>query len=932
MPQDKPSRKRVLWWTCSRTVAHCGFLLAYLANGILSLVAASLLFLLFSREVPFPGFLTKALETNLETEGVRQEIESIQFDSRGRILLNGIRLYSKSYSEPLVIIDQALIKLDLHALFFGKVRAVGIWISDGNLLSPSVVSPTGIPREVLSDLSGFIRLAGGGIKIENVRFNSGKVKAMITGSVQLPERKVTTEPQPGLSAAIEELIRQIPGIIRIQDSITSLEAPIARIEVAPNRNEGYDAKVHLMATGYTGSYGTTVRGLNATVLIKTHRGKVSSIEAAGKIDSGERTGPMDVSSVLFRGHWNQLPTKQNPYPDKFEIGIGRLTGYKVTLRNITLSGNSAADARFAFQASSLFGREPIAIWGAVTPKTGSGVIALDGRAGSDWLEQASEIIGSDVTYYADLSARPIYRANVTIGPGWSWSKAEFEGMATNFLVRGVRLDDAYVRGYVTPSGISVDQIEISQGKTNASIIYQDTFATRDYRFLVRGAMRPLAISAWFRPWWEEFWTDFDVPEKGGACDLSIQGNWLGFKQTLVTGHVDAKKLAIKSVRFDRVRANIFIRQHYFDIYDATATRPEGMIKGEFQLLFKSGEKLPIEQHYSADSTIDLKSAAMIFGEGGAKMLEPYVYETPPKVVVNGVVLRNGAEWNTDISIEIDTDKPFEYKEFPLETLRAKVRILNDRVELPMIKATYADGTLSAEALADDGILSFDASLKDAAFQDAITTFGNYTRRNKLKLEGQLTGDSFAGQNPDGRLNIALKAEGGLGDFNSYNGEGRFDISGAELGKIHLFGVLSAAIQSTILRFSTLRFTKASSNFQVDQNEVFFPDLVITGPLAAIKGKGSYDIPTRNLDFQTRLFPFEHGGLPVFTILDTVLNPFSYFFEIKMTGSLASPKVRVKLGGSENTRPFATKETAPDDSEVFDENQTDSNQRDSKRRD
>ena len=914
MLEKKTPKRSVFWWTCGRTLSHCGFLVAYLVNGILSVVAASLLFVLFSSEVPVPGFLIKALEANLEAEGLGQKVKSIQFDLGGRILFNGIRLYSKSYDDPLAVIDQALVTIDLPALLFGKIRAAAIEISDGTLLSPSVVSPSGLPREVLSNLSGSIRLTGGGVKVENVRFTAGTAQAVITGSGHLPERKKSTEPGPGLSAAIAELVRQIPGILRIQNSMTAWESPIVRIRVAPNRNQGYDADAHLLAEGYRGPDGTTFRRLDATVALITHRGRIKSIDAAGRIASIQRTGLASASSVVFQTRWNHLPTRQDPYPDKLEIGIGQLSGYEATLRNISLVGRSTGYGALAFRSSSIFGREPIAIEGSVTPENGAAIIGVEGRAGSDWLDRVSEIIGSDVTYYADLSTRPVYRARVTLGPDWAWSKAEFEGLASNFVARGVRLDSAYARGQVTPAGVAVDQIEIRQGQTKAALSYQDIFATRNYRFLVRGTMRPHGISSWFGPWWEKFWSDFEVPENGGYCDLSIHGNWFGTQKTLVTGRVDADSIAVKSVKFDHVEGKIFIRPHFFDIYDATATRSEGSIAGNFQLLFKPGEKLPIEQHFSADSSIDLKSAAVIFGDAGVEMLAPYEYDTPPEVAFDGTVLRTGDEWNTNISIAIDTDAPFRYESFPLESLRTRVRVLNKRVELPTIAATYAGGALSAEALVDNGILTFDASLKDADFQDALTLFGNYTRRNDPAPLEATTEERFEDRNPGGRLDISLKAEGNLGDFASYSGVGRFDVTEAELGKIHLFGVLSAALQSTRFRFGTLRFTEASSPYQVNRNEVFFPNLEVTGPLAAIKSEGSYDIPTGDLDFQARFYPFNRGELPLFAILDTVLIPFSTFFEIRMTGSLASPKMSVSLGGAENTRPFATEEPVPTESQ------------------
>ena len=114
MPPEKRPGKHVFWWTCGRTLSHCGFLVAYLVNGILLVAAGSLLFTLFSSSVPVPRFVIMALEANLAAEGLGQKIETIEFDFGGRTLLKGIQLFSSSYEEPLALIDQALVRIDVH--------------------------------------------------------------------------------------------------------------------------------------------------------------------------------------------------------------------------------------------------------------------------------------------------------------------------------------------------------------------------------------------------------------------------------------------------------------------------------------------------------------------------------------------------------------------------------------------------------------------------------------------------------------------------------------------------------------------------------------------------------------------------------------------------------------------------------------------------
>ncbi|RKX30810.1 MAG: hypothetical protein DRP71_14445 [Verrucomicrobia bacterium] len=908
MPQEKPPRRHVFWWTVGHALSHCGFLVAYLVNGILAVVAGSMLFLLFARDVPVPQFVVQALQANLATEGLSQHIGSIQFDSGGRILLNDIRLYSGDYEQPLVRIDHALVGLDLPAMLFGNIRASSLSISNGRLLSPSAVSPSGLPGEVLSGLSGAVQLAAGRVQIEHLRFRAGQVRALVTGSVQLPTRDQSRpdHDQPGLSAAIGQLVAQIPLIIRIEDSMTGLEEPVVRIHLAPNRTGGYDATVHLMADGYSASPGPDIRGVDARIELVTHLGRIATIKTRGQVEAAVQEDMAEVTSLAFRADWTKLPTREAPYPEQLEVNLAGVSSHGANLRHTTLIARQGDDDNISFHGSTVLGRQPICLEGQVHPGEGRAALGVSGRAGADWLELGSEIIGSDLTHYADLSRKPIYRLGVDLGPEWAWSEVRFEAMASDFLARGVLLDTAYAHGSVTPSGVHVDQIVVRQGKTRASMAYTDTFATRDYRFKIRGTTRPVAISGWFGPWWENFWKDFDIPAEGGRCDLNIFGNWFGIRKTLVTGSVEASNIAVKSIRFDHLLGLIFIRPHYFDIYQASAERPEGGISGEFQLQYEPGNRLPIEQHFQAQSSIDLKAAARIFGDGGITMLAPYDYDIPPGVEFTGTVLRTGEIWDTDIALQIDTDHPFRYEEFPLDSLKSKVRILNKRVELPEIEATYAGGTLAGEALVDEqGILSFDATLENAGFQEAITIFGEYLKRNDPPGNAETKAGGFEDKNPGGLLDLTMKAKGTLGDFSSYTGIGRFGITEAELGRIHLFGVLSQALQSTLFKFSTLRFTEASSEILINRNEIYFPDLSVFGPLAAIKSVGSYDIPSGNLDFQARFFPFNRGSFPVFALLDTMLHPFSSFFEIKMTGSMTSPKMSVSLGGADSSRPFAT---------------------------
>ena len=134
------------------------------------------------------------------------------------------------------------------------------------------------------------------------------------------------------------------------------------------------------------------------------------------------------------------------------------------------------------------------------------------------------------------------------------------------------------------------------------------------------------------------------------------------------------------------------------------------------------------------------------------------------------------------------------------------------------------------------------------------------------------------------------------DLANLRGNGNLQLTGSELGEVHLFGVLSQVLSAVWLDFSSLKLDAARSSFQLRDGRVHFPDLKITGPSAAIDAQGDYIIKTKSLDFSARLKPYEEIHNPITALPGVIMNTLTRIFELKLTGPIKKPNWSVTIGG------------------------------------
>ncbi|MBL4576565.1 MAG: hypothetical protein JKY51_10815 [Opitutaceae bacterium] len=860
--------------------------------------------------MPVPAFVLKNIEKRLEQEGFRAQMDDIHFDPSGTIFVKNIRLYSPISDNPILTCKAMYIDLNLPRLLFRKVYANRVEASGVELFSPPQHSPSGIREKVFSNTHISLTHDNNLWMIHNAIIQLGEFKIKIHGAFRDYTPKIERE-KKSLSYHLAQLIKFSPELLEAQEHLSYFNDPILTIKITPRGTRSLIADFEYTSTDYQNPATPKLSAIHLQGTGSFQFPLKGTLQISGSIGRAQQEALWTSKNIQITGQWGSLPNKEAPLPQTLQWRVAEISAHNATLSSLSGKIYSSQKSKILSQFSFCFGDKPVHASATVDIEKGSGILSVSGKGGRNWLELASQASDRNLVKYATLTTEPDFTASVDIQPGWNWNQAKFTLTSGPFLAKGVPIDRSYVTGTVTPTQFEMDTLEVVNGGSFISGSYTTLLSTKDYRFNLRGNFHPSTLSPWFRSWWTNLWKELSFSPKGANCDLSIHGRLRDHSRTLITGITDSSDFSIKGVPFDRFRSKLLIKARYVDLYDLTVYRSEGTVTGDVQLQFEKGQKVPVTQIFNIDSTADIKRIATILGKKGIKMLTPYEYSVPPSIKAQGTIYRKDTHYDSSLDLLIDTPHAFIFNNIPLTHLTTAAFIRNKEVNLPEIHAGIAEGNLTGWAYLQNKDLNFEFALKEARFGKSIALLSEYlsakdlspskTKKKTLLPEGDL----------GGMLDLSLIAKGILGDPLSYTGDGTIDITEAELGKVHVFGLLSEILQSLMLKFSTLQFTEAHSDFHLDKKTISFPNLHMKGPLAAIKSQGTFTMGSKTLDFRAKVFPFRESRTPIYALIGVITNPFSYMFQVKLDGTYSDPKWRVLVGSG------ASKKTKGNRSEKID---------------
>lgn len=871
-----------------RSLHHTLGVLHNAFNLVLLALVVLVISILIRDDLPVPKFIRDRIERECTARGLKVSFTHAQIDASGKILARELTVAPVRFGGPVLSAGRVFVAFDRLKLLAGRIEIVRLDAEDVRVICPASLSPTAADEPLLQVSAVTVTQHAGVWRVPGLLAAAGPLRVIAHGLIQVPAAADAPKFHLDLNRVLDQFATLAPRVVRELARLDTLEQPRLQLVFGGGTGRPLTLDALFSAAGWRDERFGEVRGVQAETHV-TLRGPATTapVRLSARLEHVARPGLVTAEAVELSAEWLAFPTAKNFLPWQVHVAAANVQHAKGRVTAPVLAVFPLAYPLVDVTASAVLEGEALALAAEADVRRRSGIVTLRGGAGATWLARASEILRRDVTYYATIATPPDVSVQVTIDDGLQLRGADFRVITPPLVARRVALDRARVHGHVDRAGLRIDHLEFTRGDEFGHGTYQSDFKSRDYRFMITGAMRPDHIATWYGPWWAKFWKDYQFHGGPPRFNLDAHGNWLRPEPILMTGAGAAENITIRDVPLEAVRTRLFVRPGYFDLFDATILRPEGRIDGDARLRFVRGDPLPVWQELRFSSNADLVAMARVFGPGGDALLAPYRYTIPPNLTLAGTVAREGREYDVNLELGLNTGDEFRYLDFPLSWLTTRASIHNRQVVLPEIYAGYAKGVLTGSARTDAGRLTFDAKLLNADFDLAMKIYSDFVDRNfptpPEKLEpGSIVRDSFGGT-----LTLNLAAQGPIADLKAYEGAGDLVLSGAKLYQLNVIGVFSDLFGTGI---GTFGFTDAKGAFEVRRDLVHFPNLRVTGNTARLDATGSYSLADRSINFRVRMEALRESRGFITKLLGLVVNPLTnLLFEARLTGTLRNPK-------------------------------------------
>jgi hypothetical protein len=864
------------------------------------------LYIALVREVPVPGYVLRRIEGQLAAANLEVTFGRARFEPSGRLLLEDVRLRSRLFDDPLLLSRSVYVRKSLWSVLAGRPLPDEIRLEGATLQLPAILSPSGAAEPLFRDFAGALHYENGAWQVTQLAGHVGPVRLTVHG-------EFSAERRPGTATVtLEEMTtRFLKAGRRLALSLPPLEA-----------FEEPALDVHLVASGP----GVTQVGLRLTGRSAHAPGgqpldlgaftvtgdwlwtdrQPRPLRLHGSIDRLESAGRVDAEAVRLQAEVQPEPDLSALRETRLHLAARRLSSLGEQVDYPVLEAAlSLHDRRLRSTAALITHGELLGLRARADLARTTAELDFEGRVPPALVTGLLTRYGPKLEPYFRFGDPVTVQGTATFGPGW-----RFDRLGTQ--VRGGRLDSHGVPVTLARGRIDADaegnflahDALAAIGENYARGSYWMNFRTRAYRMLLVGQLRPPEISGWFRgDWWPEFWKSFGFPVAPPQADVDVQGNWRDPSRTSYYGSTEAVGPVVLGADFERASTVIFVRPQFDHVLSLHATRAGGaeQVDGWFKRFADPVTHRTLTLEYEGAGN----PAPVLYGRlGGAKvapLLAPWQFPSPPRVKVKGRTEFTAAGLPVHrLQFEGKADAGVQYRGFTIDSLAMAGGLSGEDMRLDRVDFGVAGGKGTAKAAiggpAGARWVGFDAYLKEADLARTILALEQVTAARAGRSASTLTDSRFIKRARGGKLDLAVSGQADPSDLAALKGTGNVQITGAELGEIHLFGLLSQVLSAVWLNFSSLKLDSARSSFAIADGRVHFPDVKITGPSAVIDAKGDFLIVPKTLDFTARLKPYEESRNPITAVVGIVINPLTSIFELKLSGPIAKPNWSVSLGG------------------------------------
>ena len=914
-----PSAPQASWFNLGvRFCASCCLTVTCWAAWILlGALLAVLVYVALARELPVPGFVLRRAEAELARSGLALRFGRARFDPTGKVLLEDVQVRSRPFEDPLLTCRLLYVRHNFWSLLAGWTLPEEIRIEGAALLLPAMLSPTGTAEPVVSDLVVVLHHEGKVWRVEQLTGHLGRLSLTLQGELVGPAPASGAVPLT-LETLTTQFLSAARKVAPLMPRLDAFDDPALDVQLAVNPVLGNTADLLFSAGAVRQPWDQPVvlGPLAATARLRLDgRGPriLTAHLATRRADWGDTVAVENIRAIF----------KAELTPETF---TGRALDLTVAAGSVEYQGEQAVGpvVRADFSAwpvvrstaAAQISGEFIATAVEARLKEQSARIHAEGRVAPDLVNRVLAKNTPRAAPYFIMGDPVSFAADAFLAPGWSFDHLASRVDGGRMDSHGVKITAA--RGRVDIAGMDflAHDARVTMGDNEARGSYWMNFASSDYRMLLEGRLRPVDISGWFPGnWWPTFWNRyFAFPVAAPTAEVDVQGRWKDPALSNNFVRAFARSATVWGGDFESVDATVFVRPNFTHGFDLHGTRAGGSqdVTGTFKRVGVPNSRETARFEFDFTTNADIAMLGRMLEGRADEALAPLRFTAPPAIHAWGAIDDNRANY----AFTGEARSSFTYFGFPLDSMKVTGGVAGSDVQLGNIEFSTAGGagTGHASLTGPPGArrLGFDANLNKANLGRVIRAVQEYSAHRLGQPYTPAPEGKFVRKAANSSLDVSLSAEGDPAGIASFKGTGNAALTGAELGEVHLFGLLSQVLSGLSLSFSSLKLDAARSSFELQDGALYFQDLKVTGPSAVIDARGNYNLATNALDFSAKFKPYDQPGSLLAAAVSLVINPLTSILELKLGGRLDDPRWSVKIGSSSspNTPPAKPAEAKP----------------------
>ncbi|HKB56581.1 MAG TPA: AsmA-like C-terminal region-containing protein [Lacunisphaera sp.] len=894
---------------------------------VLGASLATLIYVAVAKELPVPDFVLRRAEAELAKANLAIKFGRARLDPTGIILLEDVQLRSRQFADPLLTCRLIYVRRDIWSVLAGRPIPDEIRLEGAALQLPAMLSPSGTVEPLVRDLALVLRHEDNRWLVDQFTGRIGPLSITAQGELTVPTRPAGAPPlsPDAIAAQFLQLSRRLALELHQLDAF---EEPSLAVRLESPAGVGNLA--HLLLTAKVASQPwaqpLTLGPFAATAIVRLDGLDERPVRLYAAARRASFRGECAVENVRAILSARFLPGSFSARPVEAFLAAGTVTTEGESALGPVLRADLAGwpDEVRTTVAAQIDGEFLAAEVEARLQEQSARILLAEGRAAAGLINRVLTVHTPRAAPYFVFADPVAFHGEARFGPGWRFVSAAGRVDAGRLDSHGVKITSARGRIDINGTDFLARDARVTMAGNVARGSYWMDFSTTDYRMLLSGRLRPPDISGWFRgDWWTKFWNEhFAFPGALPEAVVDVSGRWKEAARTVYFGRTEARSARVWGGDFEQTHALVFLRPHFTHVIEFNATRAggaqrlDGWIKRWGNPATRETQRMEFDLSGSVDPAV---YAEMLEGRMDS-LLATMQFNSPPRVHAAGTIEGKAPHATPNYSFTGQAEGGLHYYGFPLETVQVAGGVTGQDVRLDDIQFTTAGGKGTGKAAVsgppDNRRLGFDVYLNGADLARTIRAVEEYqlnrTGQNKV---ASAAASKFMQRASGGRLDLAVSALGQPGDIASFTGTGNAALTGANLGEIQLFGLLSQVLSTLSLNFSSLKLDEVRTSFKMEAGRLNFPDLRISGPSAVIDARGNYEFATNSLDFAAKFKPFEEKHTLLTEALGIIVNPITSILELKLTGPLSNPDWSIVVGpsGSHPENPAAAPKnpSAPD---------------------